>query len=153
VRLKRDTSKKQPPVPLVRASGLPSTPRLAQVQAPKPEAQPTRPKDIDRSNVTSLAGASLMGPVADRPLRSHTAPVYPQWAKANGVEATVSLHFVVRPDGRIKENIFVEKTSGYEDFDANAIAALRGWRFAPLGPGVTGEQWGTITFQFKLRAR
>ncbi|UCE03720.1 MAG: TonB family protein [Candidatus Latescibacterota bacterium] len=151
--LKRDAGKKQPPVPLVRASNLPSTPRLAQVKAPTPETASSRPKDVDRSNVRNLAGASLMGPVADRPLRSHSAPEYPEWAKAQGVEASVSLYFVVRPDGSIKENIFVEKTSGYQEFDANAVAALRSWRFAPLGPGVTGEQWGTITFHFRLRAR
>lgn len=153
VQLKRDTTSPAPPVPLVRASGLPATPRLAEITAPAREPQPSRPQDIDRSNVTNLAGASLMGPVADRALQSHSAPEYPEWAKASGVEASVSLYFVVLPDGRIKENIFVEKTSGYEDFDTNAIAALRTWRFAPLGPGVTGEQWGTITFHFRLRAR
>ncbi len=63
----------------------------------------------------------------------------------------MTLYFIVRPDGRIKENVLVEKTSGFEEFDLNAIRALRGWKFEPLAPGTTGEQWGQITFHFRLR--
>jgi len=36
-------------------------------------------------------------------------------------------------------------------FQDNARVALRGWRFEPLHAGRTGEQWGTITFHFRLR--
>jgi TonB family protein len=98
----------------------------------------------------SLAGASLMGPVADRPVLSYTRPVYPEWAKRDAVEGSVTLYFVVRPDGSIKENVLVQKTAGFEDFDENARTALRAWRFQPLTGGRTGEQWGTITFHFRL---
>jgi len=98
----------------------------------------------------SLAGAQLMGPVADRPVLSYVRPVYPEWAKRDAVEGSVTLYFVVRPDGSIKENILVQKTAGFEDFDENARTALRAWRFQPLTGGRTGEQWGTITFRFRL---
>jgi TonB family protein len=143
------------PLPLLRAGqggiGMPAAP--AELATPKlhEESESSRPRDVDRSHVRNLAGASLMGPVADRPLVSYGVPAFPEWAKREGVEATVSLYFIVRPDGRIKENILVEKTSGFEDFDTNAIEALQSWRFEPLGPGTTGEQWGTITFHFRLR--
>lgn len=152
VDLKRD-KRGSKPVPLVRSgTGLPSNslPQLATVGAPKMDARPSKPQDVERANVSDLAGASLMGPIADRPVVHYQSPLYPDWAEFQGVEASVSLYFVVRPDGRIKENILVEKTSGFEDFDANAVSALRTWRFQELGAGSSGEQWGRITFHYRL---
>jgi TonB family protein len=101
--------------------------------------------------VRTLAGASLIGPLADRPIVSYVAASYPEWAKREGVEGSVRLYFVVRADGTVKETIVVEKTAGFEDFDDSARLALRAWRFAPLGSGQIGEQWGRITFHFRLR--
>ncbi len=112
----------------------------------EPEA-PARASGATRQ----LAGARLAGPVADRPILHSVTPVYPEWAKGEAVEGTVTLRFYVRADGSIKENILVEKTAGFDDFDQSAVAALREWRFQPLHAGRTGEQWGTITFQFRLR--
>jgi TonB family protein len=99
----------------------------------------------------TIAGASLAGPIADRPVLSYTTPAYPEWAKKEAVEGSVTLYFVVRPDGGVKENVLVQKTAGFEDFDESARTALRAWRFEPLRNGRTGEQWGTITFHFRLR--
>ena len=99
----------------------------------------------------TVAGASLMGPVADRPVLFHSLPVYPDWAKKEAVEGSVTIYFVVRPNGTVKENVMIQKTAGFGDFDENARVALRGWRFEPLKGGRTGEQWGTITFHFRLR--
>ena len=62
--------------------------------------------------------------------------------------ASVRLYFIVLPGGEVKENVLIQKTGGYEDFDKNAIAALRAWRFEPL-PG-SSEQWGEITFNYRL---
>jgi TonB family protein len=99
----------------------------------------------------SLAGATLMGPIADRPVITYATPVYPDWAKRDAVEGSVTLYFVVRPDGSVKENVLVQKTAGFEEFDENARTALKAWRFQPLTGGRTGEQWGTITFHFRIR--
>ena len=98
-----------------------------------------------------IAGASIMGPIADRAVLAHPLPVYPEWAKKEAVEGSVTLYFVVRPDGGVKENILVQKTAGFTEFDENARAALRNWRFESLRGGRTGEQWGIITFHFRLR--
>ncbi|HKW51630.1 MAG TPA: energy transducer TonB, partial [Candidatus Eisenbacteria bacterium] len=81
----------------------------------------------------------------------HSLPVYPEWAKREAVEGSVTIYFVVRPNGSVKENVMIQKTAGFGDFDENARVALRGWRFEPLRGGRTGEQWGTITFHFRLR--
>ena len=97
-----------------------------------------------------LAGASLAGPIADRPILSFVKPVYPDWAKRDAVEGTVTLYFVVRPDGTVKENVLVQRTAGFEEFDENARVALRAWKFQPLRDGRSGEQWGTITFRYRL---
>jgi TonB family protein len=99
----------------------------------------------------NLAGMSLLGPIADRPISRYSSPTYPEWAKRDGVEGSVTLYFVVLADGRVKENIVVQKTAGFEDFDESARMALQTWQFEPLRPGRTGEQWGTITFHFRLR--
>jgi len=99
----------------------------------------------------TVAGASLAGPIADRKVLGSVVPIYPDWAKREAVEGSVTLYFVVLPDGTVKENIVVQKTAGFGDFDENARAALRGWKFEPLRGGRTGEQWGTITFRFRLR--
>jgi len=127
--------------PAVVATGLPAGASEASAPARGSEASARR----------SLAGAMLMGPVADRPVIQYTTPIYPEWAKRDAVEGSVTLYFVVRPDGSIKENVLVQKTAGFEDFDENARAALKAWRFQALTGGRTGEQWGTITFRFRLR--
>ena len=67
----------------------------------------------------------------------------------DAVEGSVTLYFVVRPDGGVKENVLVQKTAGFEDFDENARGAAH-VEVQPLREGRTGEQWGTITFHFRL---
>jgi TonB family protein len=105
----------------------------------------------DVSARRALAGASLAGPIADRGILHYVKPVYPEWAKRDAVEGAVTLYFVVRSDGTVKENVLVQKTAGFAEFDENAQAALLEWRFEPLRGGRTGEQWGTITFHYRLR--
>ncbi|HET9327519.1 MAG TPA: energy transducer TonB [Candidatus Eisenbacteria bacterium] len=108
-------------------------------------------KSSESSARRNLAGATLMGPIADRPVITYATPVYPDWAKRDAVEGSVTLYFVVRPDGSVKENVLVQKTAGFDEFDENARAALKAWKFQPLTGGRTGEQWGTITFHFRIR--
>ncbi len=108
------------------------------------------PRDTNSDAKRVLAGAQLTGPVADRSVLSYKVPDYPEWAKVEAMEGSVTIYFVVLPDGRIKENVMVEKTAGFADFDDNAVHALLTWRFAPLKGGATGEQWGTITFHYRL---
>src|SRR5262249_19163552 len=122
------------------ATGLPSN-----------RAEEAPPSSGGETARRSLAGASLAGPIADRAILQMTQPVYPDWAKKDAVEGSVTLYFIVRPDGSVKENVLVQKTAGFQDFDESARTALRAWRFEALRAGRTGEQWGTITFHFRLR--
>jgi len=141
-----------PPLPLVRGGGAGSAPALATVQETRPGTETPAPaRASDTTARRTVAGASITGPIVDRPIVSYLVPVYPEWAKHDAVEGAVTLYFVVRADGGVKENILVQKTAGFEDFDESARVALRVWRFRPLPSGQTGEQWGTITFHFRLR--
>ncbi len=99
----------------------------------------------------TIAGAVVAGPIADRDVLHMVRPTYPEWAKREAVEGSVTLYFVVRPDGTVKENVVIQKTAGFQEFDENARLALRDWRFEALRAGRTEEQWGTITFHFRLR--
>jgi TonB family protein len=93
----------------------------------------------------------LEGPAAGRAVLQRALPAYPAWAQRQAVEAVVRLRFIVLPDGRVREDVVVERTGGFRDFDESAVAALNGWRFAPLAGGEAAGQWGTITFRFRLR--
>jgi len=133
-------------------SGHGSAPAMAATGLPASQREETAAQAHgEESARRSLAGASLAGPIADRAILNMTRPVYPEWAKRDAVEGSVTLYFVVRPDGSVKENVLVQKTAGFQDFDESARTALRTWRFEALRAGRTGEQWGTITFHFRLR--
>ena len=90
----------------------------------------------------------MIGQVADRGLLTQVKPVYPEWAKQEAVEASVTIYFLVLPDGRVKENVLVDRTSGFGDFDESAVNAILQWRFEAVSG--TREQWGKITFNFRL---
>ena len=138
------------PVELKRSPVKAQKSSMVMATVPDAESKPVEMQDTDTKAQRELAGALLTGPVADRPLISFQRPVYPEWAKDEAVEGSVTIYFVVLPNGNVKENIMVQKTSGFSDFDNNAISALRSWRFEPLKGGATGEQWGTITFHYRL---
>jgi TonB family protein len=143
-----------PPKPAPLKRGPLTSPRtkpaLATVPQEKTTAAAAMP-DMESVARRTLEGAELAGEIANRPVIEHTMPTYPEWAKTQAVEATVTLYFVVLPDGRVKENIQVQKTAGFADFDRNAMSALAQWRFQALTGGAAHEQWGTITFRFRLR--
>ncbi len=150
IKLTREMKSSPNPIALTRTN---PAARTAPVTLTKPPEQKVTQAKISDENSTAqriLDGAKLVGPVADRPLISYNKPIYPEWAKNDGVEATVNLYFIVLPNGKVKENILIQKTSGFSDFDNSAINALRTWEFEPLKGGATGEQWGSITFNFRL---
>ena len=148
ISLRREGTRQQPPLELRRVDEATPVPIAAAIgEAPRKEKAAER-----RQSVASreLAGATLLGPVADRKLLRYSTPAYPEWAKREGVEGSVRLYFLVSEEGQVRENIVVEKTSGYPDFDSNAVTALSGWLFEPLPGNQVGDQWGQITFKFRL---
>jgi TonB family protein len=141
-----------PPLALARGTEPGAAPALAPAPAPTHDAASVAPARASDSEARrTLADATLLGPIADRAILARVTPAYPEWAKREAVEGSVTLTFTVRPDGSVKENVLITKTAGFEDFDENARSAIRSWRFAALTEGRTGEQWGSITFRYRLR--
>lgn len=151
--LTRDDTPRGKPIELKRVQGTRAKPAVAAPVVPNSRVKRVAPEtaEIDENTARrELAGAQLVGPVADRPVIEYQTPEYPEWAKRDGIEGSVTLYFIVRPNGLIKENVLIQKTSGFQDFDQKALVALMSWRFEPLKGGTTGEQWGVITFHFRL---
>lgn len=137
------------PAALVRGPVTRRTAALAVAAPPSSQSTVSRPAS-GPSATRQLGGATLSGLVADREVLAHGMPTYPEWASAQAVEANVIVYFVVLPDGSVKENVRIQRTAGYRDFDRRAVAAVRQWRFAPLAGRDGREQWGTITFRYRL---
>ena len=152
VHLTRQKSPNAAPLNLKRGTVRSPNPRPTMATIPREMPVAAAPvPEVESAARRTLEGASLAGPVADRPVISYFMPTYPEWAKSEAVEASVTLYFVVLPDGRVKENVQVQKTAGFVDFDQNALDALLKWRFEPLAGSAAEEQWGTITFRYRLR--
>lgn len=94
----------------------------------------------------------ISGQISNRRIIRSISPEYPEDARKGGIEGVVSLHLTVMPDGSIKDNVYVEETSGHRSLDRVAMRAVKEWLFAPLAPDVAQvEQWGIITVVFKLQ--
>jgi len=96
----------------------------------------------------------IRGPLSRRKVLYRDIPSYPEWAEKEGIEAGVSVHFVVLSDGKVKDNIYVVRTSGYPFIDKLVMEALKHWEFASLEGDFYGkEEWGVLTFYFSLNSQ
>lgn len=93
----------------------------------------------------------IAGPLNNRTIAHKVIPQYPAWAEEQGIIGSVRLYFTVTPEGTVRTNIRVTKTTGYPQLDQLGIDALKQWRFAALGTADEGRgEWGIITFNFSL---
>jgi TonB family protein len=148
--LERGETTAAPPAELTRSAKKPASTSVKLGTVPERTVTAAKADRSESEARRIIDGMTLAGPVADRTLVRYGKPLYPDRAKREGIEGDVDLYFIVLPDGRVKENVLVQKTSGFEDFDRNAVDALLAWRFEPLDGGRTGEQWGSITFEYRL---
>lgn len=78
-------------------------------------------------------------------------PPYPVASRRLGEEGTVTLAFLVGPDGRV-DNITVMESSGYYRLDRAARASLSSVRFAPATEyGVPVAMSRMMAFSFRLK--
>ncbi|HST44005.1 MAG TPA: energy transducer TonB [Luteimonas sp.] len=91
------------------------------------------------------AAASAPEPVADNTLRALSTPPprYPPEALRSGQSGEVQVEFTVNPDGSVA-NARVVRANPPRVFDREAVAAIRRWRFEPVGSPVTTRR--TIGF-------
>ena len=108
-------------------------------------------KEIAKKGPRGRVIFEIRGPLSQRTVLDKVIPSYPEWAEKEGVEAGVSVHFVVLSNGKVKDNIYVVKTSGYPVIDKLVMETLRHWQFSSLKGDLYGkEEWGVLTFYFSL---
>jgi iron complex outermembrane receptor protein len=121
-----------PPTQSPPAAEAPSapTPPAAAAPAPAPTPAPAPGPEAAPGPASTPPGAATTGPRLEPPrLRSSTPPEYPLERLAEGLHPTVVLHVTLKADGSVVD-VHVEHSAG-EDFDAAAVAAVRGWSFEP----------------------
>ncbi len=75
---------------------------------------------------------------------------YPKASLMNEEQGTVTMMFLVRPDGTVAESK-VEKTSGFKNLDKAAIKAISACRFKPgTKDGAPAETWTKVDYAWKL---
>ena len=96
---------------------------------------------------TALPDSVTTEPVVN--FKSCRQPEYPPQALAARAEGTVTLAFLVRADGTVREAV-VQKTSGNELLDETARAALAKCRFQPgTVNGAPKEQWTAVKYAWE----
>ena len=121
------------------------------------------PSDKGSENTKDIVGSAgggdgsgqhafeLRGQLTGRRIIASPLPPYPSWAKEQGLEADVTVYFVVDPNGYVRGDSHVKRTSGDPRLDQIVLQTIRSWRFAALGGGAKrGDQWGLVTFHFRL---
>jgi len=82
-----------------------------------------------------------------------TTPHYPEAARREGVEGTVTLRFEVLASGKVG-TVQVQKSAGRADMDRAAVEAVRSWLFDPARRGKEAVAvWVTLPVRFELNAR
>jgi len=89
-----------------------------------------------------------------RPLGGYqTTPHYPEAARREGVEGTVTLRFEVLASGKVG-TVQVQRSAGRADMDRAAVEAIRTWLFEPARRGKEAVAvWVTLPVRFELNAR
>ncbi len=89
-----------------------------------------------------------------RPLGGYqTTPHYPEAARREGAEGTVTLRFEVLTSGKVGA-VQVQRTAGRPDLDRAAMEAIRTWLFEPARRGKEAVAvWVTLPVRFELSAR
>lgn len=95
---------------------------------------------------------SMEGPLKYRKILKMEMPPYPRWAEEKGIETSVSVRIWVDPKGKVKDNMYLEKTSGYAEIDSLAMQYLARFIFVKIPDDQTQEdEWGVATFRFELK--
>jgi TonB family protein len=117
--------------------------KMAPVTPSKEEAE------IKKAPTKSTTKITISGPLSSRQITYKPTTPYPVWAQERGLTATISVQIAVNPNGTVKDNVFVIRTSGFGSWDRLVIDSVRQWKFAAIqGSGVV--QTGIITFTFVL---
>ena len=106
---------------------------------------------LNGSNSGQGLGKAMPLPVTRNPqVLYREQSIYPASARANGESGTVSLHVEILEDGTVG-TVRVHASSGFDDLDRAATAAVKNWRFSPaLKNGRPDRFWYEVPFSFTL---
>lgn len=139
-----------------RGGGLKGKGRLAEPTAPAVETAQASNSQVGstlaEAKVKDLgSNMTISGQIQGRKILQSVPAAYSDQARRKGWEGVVAVHFTVLADGRVKDNMYFEQTSVHRDLNQAAMAAIKKFRFAPLGADQAAvEQWGVITIVFRL---
>jgi protein TonB len=75
---------------------------------------------------------------------------YPKASLMNEEQGTVSMSFLVKPDGSVADSK-VDKSSGFKNLDKAAIKAISACKFKPgTKDGAPAETWTKVDYAWKL---
>ncbi|QIL21654.1 energy transducer TonB [Thermomonas sp. HDW16] len=146
------------------AAQTPAAPTAAQQQAAAAEAERQRvaaaeaerqraaAAEAERQRAAAAAAQPAAAPAraASNELRaiSNPGPRYPQAAQRAGAAGSVQVEFTVNTDGSVG-NVRAVSSDGprqfQREFEREALAAVKRWRFQPVGEATTTRR--TISFQ------
>lgn len=153
----------EPPPPVVdelAAKPAPKpVPKPKPKPVPKPEPKPVpkpAPKAVEQPPAPPRPVAPPAPPAPVTPASAsagylkNPAPEYPALALRRGWEGTVMLRVHVLANGKPGE-IQVQKSSGRQQLDDAALAAVKRWSFVPAKQGdVAQDGWVSVPLEFKI---
>ncbi len=124
--------------------------RQRQQQAAAAEAERQRQAAAQQAAAQSARPAETSRPAISNELRavSQAGPKFPQTAQRAGATGSVQVEYTVGTDGSVV-NARVVSSNGprqfQRDFEREALAAVKRWRFQPIGQSTTTR--ATVSFQ------
>ncbi|KTC63776.1 energy transducer TonB [Pseudomonas fluorescens ABAC62] len=153
----------EPPPPVV--DELAAEPAPKKIPKPRPVPKPV-PKPVAKP-VEQAPAPPVPAPPAPAPVAAPTpapvtpasanaaylknpAPEYPALAQRRGWEGTVLLRVQVLASGK-PGDIQIQKSSGRQQLDDAALAAVKRWSFVPAKQGeVAQDGWVSVPIDFKI---
>jgi TonB family protein len=120
-------------------------PETVKTEKPVATAVPVKEKIEIKQNSALL----ITGQIANRRVLRAAKPPYPRWAQEQGIQAEVFIFITVRTDGTVKDNAYVQTSSGYPELDQLAMDAVQQFQFASTAG--SGDETGTVVFRFQLQ--
>jgi protein TonB len=128
--------------------------------APKPVTKPVEMPPATPAPAQPVAAPAPAAPPAPQPVTpasanagylNNPAPEYPSLAMRRGWQGTVLLRVHVLASGKPGE-IQIQKSSGREQLDDAALAAVKRWSFVPAKQGnVAQDGWVSVPIDFKIK--
>lgn len=100
--------------------------------------------------LASVTGAVFAGEVPAVFDSKNCKAEYPKASLMNEEQGTVSMSFLVGPDGSVVESK-LEKTSGFKNLDKAAIKSISACKFKPgTKDGAPAQTWTKVDYAWKL---